>query len=52
VILPVPMFTYGRMEDNRMIITDGYKSLETRVHDLSYTVCLEKLRNPMKTVPK
>jgi hypothetical protein len=40
------------MENNRMIITGGYKGLETRVHDLSYKICLEKVRNPMKTVPK
>jgi hypothetical protein len=46
------MFTYGRMEDNRMTITVGYKGLETRVHDFSYKICLEKPRNPVKTVPK
>jgi hypothetical protein len=40
------------MEDNRMIITGGYKGLETRVYDLSYKICLEKVRNPIKIVPK
>jgi short subunit fatty acids transporter len=46
------MFTYGRMEDKRMIISDGYKGLVTWVYGLSYKICLEKERNPMKTVPK
>jgi hypothetical protein len=40
------------MKDDRVIIANGYKGLETRVHDLSYKICLENLRNPLKTVPK
>jgi hypothetical protein len=43
------MFTYGRMEDNRMIITDGYKGLEQEFMTFPIKFVW---RNPMKPVPK